>query len=415
MSPKSKKVVAEVPENASPSAEVETKDVAEVVSDAPAKVAEPEGGEENYLEDTPKAGQNSSNKSGKASAVKATAKPEAVAATGEKRQRSIAEMFGGGKGKDGASKKARASTPPGGRGMASSSPGGPGEASSSKAPARRTVNGVTLLKYVPFSLSEFQGSLTERQRELLALEFKILKDELKKPSFIKLKEFLWEEGVRGKDKPCPSVYPPAADIYAWSRYTPLGRVKVVIIGQDPYHGPKQAHGLCFSVRPGVAVPPSLKNMYTEIKNSYPSFVPPKHGSLVSWANAGVLLLNTSLTVKASQAGSHAGKGWEPFTDAVVKAVDKYGGASLPGSNGVGKGVVFLAWGAWAAKRVAGLDKKKHCILTSPHPSPLSAHRGFIGNGHFKKANDWLEQKYGVDSTVDWCTLDINAKEGGEEA
>ncbi|KAG8686156.1 hypothetical protein FRC08_012714 [Ceratobasidium sp. 394] len=105
-------------------------------------------------------------------------------------------------------------------------------------------------------------------------------------------------------------------------------------------------------------------MYTEIKNSYPNFVPPKHGSLVSWANAGVLLLNTSLTVKASQAGSHAGKGWEPFTDAVVKAVDKYGGANLPGSNGVGKGVVFLAWGSWAAKRVAGLDKKKHCILTS---------------------------------------------------
>ncbi|KAG9075137.1 hypothetical protein FS749_013221, partial [Ceratobasidium sp. UAMH 11750] len=239
MSPKSKKVVEQAPENASPSAaETETKDVAEVVSDAPAKMAEPEGGEENYLEDTPRPSQNTSNKSGKAGA-KSTAKPEAAAATGEKRQRSIAEMFGGGKGKGEASKKARAS-----------SPDAPDEASSSKTPARRTVNGVLLLKYVPFSLSEFQASLTERQRELLALEcdtlgkswFKILKDELKKPSFIKLKEFLWEEGVQGKDKPCPTVYPPAADIYAWSRYTPLGRVKVVIIGQDPYHGPKQAHG-----------------------------------------------------------------------------------------------------------------------------------------------------------------------------
>ncbi|KAG8757010.1 hypothetical protein FRC12_010411 [Ceratobasidium sp. 428] len=407
----------------SPAKEPETNDVAEDVPDTPASKPEPEGGEENYLDDTPRTSQNSSsNKSGKAAAGKSTAKPEAAATTGEKRQRSIAEMFGGGKGKDGAAKKARASTPPGQRSaMASSSPGGPDEAGSSKAPARRTVNGVTLLKYVPFSMSEFKGSLTDRQRELLALEcdtlglswFKILKDELKKPSFIKLKEFLWEEGVQGKDKLCPTVYPPAADIYAWSRYTPLGRVKVVIIGQDPYHGPKQAHGLCFSVRPGVAVPPSLKNMYTEIKNSYPNFVPPKHGSLVSWANAGVLLLNTSLTVKASQAGSHAGKGWEPFTDAVVKAVDKYGGANLPGGNGVGKGVVFLAWGSWAAKRVAGLDKKKHCILTSAHPSPLSAHRGFIGNGHFKKANDWLEQKYGIESTVDWCTLDINAKEGNE--
>ncbi|KAG9119881.1 hypothetical protein FRC07_004878, partial [Ceratobasidium sp. 392] len=321
MSPR--KAAAKVKADAPPAEEIETKDVAEDVPDASASKPEPESGEENYLDDTPQPSQNSANKSGKAGA-KSTAKPEASAATGEKRQRSIAEMFGGGKAKGGAAKKARASSPAGGR---SSSPAGPDEAGSSKAPARRTVNGVTLLKYVPFSMNEFQGSLTDRQRELLALEcdtlglswFKILKDELKKPTFIRLKEFLWEEGVRGKDKPCPGVYPPAADIYAWSRYTPLGRVKVVIIGQDPYHGPKQAHGLCFSVRPGVAVPPSLKNMYTEIKNSYPNFVPPKHGSLVSWANAGVLLLNTSLTVKASQAGSHAGKGWEPFTDAVVKA------------------------------------------------------------------------------------------------
>ncbi|QRV84210.1 Uracil DNA glycosylase superfamily [Ceratobasidium sp. AG-Ba] len=395
----------------------ETTDVGEV-KDEEATASMPDtaaasGAEENYLDDSPHQSQTSSNKTSKAG----TAKPEASASTGEKRQRSIAEMFGG-------SKKARASTPPGVRraAMASSSPGG-ADAGASKAPAKRTINGLPVLKYIPFSLSEFQNSLTERQKELLQLEcdtfglswFKILKDEFKKPYFIKLKEFLWEEGIQGKDKPCPKVYPPAADIYAWSRYTPLGKVKVVIIGQDPYHGPKQAHGLCFSVRPGVAVPPSLKNMYTEIKNTYPGFVPPKHGSLVSWANSGVLLLNTSLTVKAGQAGSHANKGWETFTEAVVKAVDKYGGANLPNGNGVGKGVVFLAWGSWAAKRVAGLDKKKHCILTSAHPSPLSAHRGFLGNGHFKKANDWLEQKYGIESKVDWCTLDENAIKEGDSA
>ncbi|TDL25619.1 uracil-DNA glycosylase [Rickenella mellea] len=274
------------------------------------------------------------------------------------------------------------------------------------------------LNSVPFSLSAFQESLSEEHRNLLRLEcetmgkswLKILKDEIKKPYFIGLKTFLWNEGVRSPDDESNSskIYPSPKNIYAWSN-TPLGRLRVVIIGQDPYHGPGQAHGLCFSVPPGVAIPPSLRNIYKEIKTEYPDFVLPKHGNLTKWADNGVLLLNTALTVRAHEAGSHSGKGWEQFTDKVVDVVDKYGGANLSnglaGKTGYGRGIVFLAWGAWAAKRVAKLDKKKHLILTSAHPSPLSASRGFLGNGHFKKANDWLGERYGQDGLVDWCKLD----------
>ncbi|CAE6444873.1 unnamed protein product [Rhizoctonia solani] len=389
--------------------DTESGDVKDTQADADAEEDSKDNKDaENYLDDTPRASQ--ANAESSPSKGKTTAKPETVAHTGEKRQRSIASMLG-------VTKKARASSPAPAR---SSSPAAGDEPSTSTG-SKRTVNGVMALKYIPFSMDTFIAGLNDEQKKLLQLEcetlnkvwFKVLKDELTKPYFIKLKQFLWEEGVKDPETLCTKIYPPTKDIYSWSRCTPLGRVKVVIIGQDPYHGPKQAHGLCFSVRPGVQVPPSLRNMYKEIKSSYPAFEPPKHGYLTSWANQGVLLLNTSLTVRASQAGSHAGKGWETFTDAVVKAVDKYGGASLSGSNGVGRGVVFMAWGAWAGKRVAGLDKKKHCILTSAHPSPLSANRGFLGNGHFKKANDWLEQRYGVDNAIDWCGLDVNAKEGGD--
>jgi uracil-DNA glycosylase len=272
------------------------------------------------------------------------------------------------------------------------------------------------LNAIPFSLTQYQESLSTDQRGLLALEcaymgkswLKVLKDEIKKPYFIALKKFLWEEGVRGPDEIPKSlkIFPSPDNIYAWSN-TPLGKVKIVIIGQDPYHGPGQAHGLCFSVPPGVTVPPSLRNIYAEIKAEYPEFEPPKHGYLTPWADNGVLMLNTCLTVKAAQAGSHSNNGWEVFTDKVVDMVDKYGGANLGADNlGFGRGVVFLAWGSWAAKRVAKLSKTKHLILTSAHPSPLSAHKGFLGNGHFKAANDWLEQKYGQDSKVDWCSLAI---------
>jgi len=181
---------------------------------------------------------------------------------------------------------------------------------------------------------------------------------------------------------------------------------------DPYHGQGQAHGLCFSVPTGVAVPPSLRNIYLELKAEYPGFEVPKHGNLSAWAANGVLMLNTCLTVRAGDPGSHSNKGWEEFTERVVDVVDKYGGANLPtagnssDTTGISQGVVFLAWGAWAAKRVTKLTKGKHLILKSAHPSPKSADRGFWGNNHFRLANEWLEAKYGIEGKVDWCELDV---------
>ncbi|KDE07229.1 hypothetical protein MVLG_02452 [Microbotryum lychnidis-dioicae p1A1 Lamole] len=230
----------------------------------------------------------------------------------------------------------------------------------------------------------------------------LLKAEITKDYFLDLKRFLWKEGVQGPESTTAKVFPRARDIYSWSRHCPLDKVKIVVIGQDPYHNEGQAHGLAFSVRPGVAVPPSLRNMYKELSNEYPDFVPPKTGDLTPWARSGVLLLNTSLTVQAHKANSHAGKGWESFTDKVVHLVDKFGGSD--GAGKLGKGVVFFAWGAWAAKRVAKLDTTKHLVLRSAHPSPLSVHRGFLNNGHFKQANEWLEKKYGPDGIIDWSSV-----------
>ncbi|KAF8623690.1 hypothetical protein AX17_007388 [Amanita inopinata Kibby_2008] len=282
------------------------------------------------------------------------------------------------------------------------------------------------LNAIPFSLSGFRESMSEEEGRILALEcdtmgkswLKVLKDEIKKPYFLQLKRFLWEEGVRWpNDVPNNlKVYPAPRNIYAWSN-TPLGKIKVVIIGQDPYHGENQAHGLCFSVLPGITVPPSLRNIYAELKSEYSDFTPPKHGTLTAWANNGVLLLNTCLTVRARTPGSHSKKGWEQFTDKVIDVVDRYGGANLSAglsdSNGIGRGVVFLAWGAWAAKRVAKLNKDKHLILKCPHPSPLANTRGpgFLGNGHFKAANKWLEEKYGAEGRVDWCNLNVEQANG----
>ncbi|THV02844.1 uracil-DNA glycosylase [Dendrothele bispora CBS 962.96] len=284
---------------------------------------------------------------------------------------------------------------------------------SSSAVSSKGPIGLQKLNSIPFSLKAFQESLTEEQRNLLQLEcqtmgkswLKVLKDEIKKPYFISLKRFLWEEGVRNVDDSARSrVYPSPNNIYTWSN-TPLGRVKVVIIGQDPYPGRGQAHGLCFSVPVGVSVPPSLVNIYAEIKAEYPEFQPPKHGNLSAWASNGVLMLNTCLTVRAGNAGSHANKGWEQFTDKVLDVVDRYGGANLPSGLGVGRGVVFMAWGSFAEKRVAKMNKNKHLILTSAHPSPRAAHLGFLGNGHFRAANKWLEKKYGPEAKVDWCRLE----------
>ncbi|KAG0659291.1 hypothetical protein C6P46_005221 [Rhodotorula mucilaginosa] len=224
-----------------------------------------------------------------------------------------------------------------------------------------------------------EGSSAPSEADLLALEattlhpswLEHLQDELRKPYFLDLKRFLWSEGLRGtQDRQGGKlkVFPPARDVYAWSRYTPLRDVKVVILGQDPYHDDGQAHGLCFSVRPGVRIPPSLRNIYKEIKEEYPEFDVPKHGNLTALARSGVLLLNTSLTVSPHKAGSHSNRGWETFTDKVIDLVDRYGGhkpeADAESAGEMGKGVVVLAWGAWAAKRVAKMDKKKHLILTS---------------------------------------------------
>ncbi|WVW80956.1 uracil-DNA glycosylase [Kwoniella bestiolae CBS 10118] len=236
-----------------------------------------------------------------------------------------------------------------------------------------------------------------------------LQDELTKSYFLNLKEFVTTEQKTKK------VFPPAEDIYSWSRFCPLKDIRVVIIGQDPYHDDGQAHGLAFSVRKGVRIPPSLRNMYKEMHDEIPEFVIPKHGDLTEWAKHGVLLLNTSLTVRAHEAGSHANKGWDTFTAAVLKVVTSRlapGPSTISSTDKVpgAKGVVFMAWGAHAAKMCAGVDKTKHLILKSAHPSPLSASRGFFGNNHFKKANEWLELKYGPEGGIDWKAL--GAGEGG---
>lgn len=172
------------------------------------------------------------------------------------------------------------------------------------------------------------------------------------------------------------------------RYTEFNQVKVVILGQDPYHGPNQAHGLSFSVRPGIPAPPSLMNMYKELANDIPGFTIPQHGCLQSWAEQGVLLLNTVLTVEAGQAHSHANLGWETFTDRVISAL-----------NEKRDGIVFLLWGAHAQRKGSIIDTQRHHVLKSPHPSPLSAHRGFLGCRHFSKTNQFLIQQ--GQSPIDW--------------
>jgi uracil-DNA glycosylase len=337
-------------------------------------------------------------------------KPKPVPSTSTtngKRQRTLFDMLGSApsQASDTRSKKPKLTASSSGN----DKPSAAGTQPSGQSPGLQSLNSI------PFSSTEYVASLTADQKRLLKLEcetmgkswLKVLKDEIRKPYFNLLKEFLWKEGVHGPDDSAEDlkVYPAPRNIYSWSNYTPLGKVRVVMIGQDPYHGPGQAHGLCFSVPHGVTTPPSLRNIYAEIKAEYEGFVPPKHGNLTAWAEAGVLMLNTCLTVRARTAGSHQGKGWEQFTDRVIEVVDRYGGANLGVKSGLGQGVVFLAWGSWAAKRVAKLNKTKHLILSSAHPSPLSASRGFFGNGHFRKANDWLEGRYGPDGRVDWSQLD----------
>jgi uracil-DNA glycosylase len=209
--------------------------------------------------------------------------------------------------------------------------------------------------------------------------------EFGQPYMKALKEFLLQEKQAGQ-----AVYPRGGEIFNALNTTPFENVRVVIIGQDPYHGPGQAHGLCFSVRKGVALPPSLVNIYKEIEAEYGAKMP-KCGDLTRWAEQGVLLLNATLTVRAASAGSHQNKGWEQFTDAVIRAL-----------NERHEHLVFMLWGSYAQKKGAFIDRGKHLVLQSPHPSPLSAHRGFLGNGHFKKANEYLAAH--GSPPVDWLAV-----------
>ncbi|MCH7815180.1 MAG: uracil-DNA glycosylase [Proteobacteria bacterium] len=197
-----------------------------------------------------------------------------------------------------------------------------------------------------------------------------------------LRAFLLQEKSLGK-----RIFPPGNEIFNALNATRFTDVKVVVLGQDPYHGPGQAHGLCFSVRPGVGLPPSLINIYKELQADV-EFVAPKHGCLSHWAAQGVLLLNSVLTVEAGRAASHQGKGWEKFTDQIVHLL-----------NTENSGLVFILWGSYAQKKGAMIDPDKHLVLQSPHPSPLSASRGFFGNGHFSRANEYL-QRLGK-APIDW--------------
>ena len=185
-----------------------------------------------------------------------------------------------------------------------------------------------------------------------------------------------------------TVYPQQKEVFNALSTTPFEQVKVVILGQDPYHGPNQAHGLCFSVKPGVATPPSLKNIYKELATDIDGFKIPNHGYLLPWAEQGVLLLNTVLTVEKGQAHSHKHLGWEQFTDKVIKGLSERG-----------QDIVFLLWGAHAQKKGQSIDKARHHILTAPHPSPLSAHRGFLGCRHFSRTNEFLEKTQRA--PIDW--------------
>lgn len=195
--------------------------------------------------------------------------------------------------------------------------------------------------------------------------------------------FVESERAAGK-----AIFPPAKDVFNAFRATEFNDVKVVILGQDPYHGPRQAHGLCFSVLPGIKTPPSLVNMYKELAQDIDGFQIPAHGYLQSWAEQGVLLLNTVLTVEQGKAHSHAKTGWETFTDKVIEAVNQHQ-----------SGVVFLLWGSHAQKKGRFIDRNKHHVLAAPHPSPLSAHRGFFGCGHFSHANQILNCQ--GKATIDW--------------
>jgi len=210
-----------------------------------------------------------------------------------------------------------------------------------------------------------------------------LRENFALPAMAALKQFLLAEKAAGK-----RIFPKGSEYFRALDLTPLEKVRVVILGQDPYHGPGQAHGLCFSVRPGTRIPPSLVNIYKELESDL-GIAPARHGCLEHWAEQGVLLLNAVLTVEMGRAASHQGQGWEGFTDAVIRLV-----------NARETPAVFMLWGSHAQKKAAFVDARKHLVLRAPHPSPLSAHSGFFGCRHFSKANAFLEA-HGM-APIDWA-------------
>lgn len=231
---------------------------------------------------------------------------------------------------------------------------------------------------MPEAKPEFESSVIELESSWR----KRLQADLDSEYMAQLRDFLREQKALGK-----TVYPAADKIFAALNAAPFDSVKVVILGQDPYHGPGQAHGLCFSVMRDIQVPPSLRNIYKELASDV-NFVPPTHGCLIEWARQGVLLLNSVLTVEESLAASHKGKGWERFTDSIVNHL-----------NDEAESIVFILWGNYAQKKGAMIDRERHLVLQSAHPSPLSASRGFYGNHHFSKSNEYLQAQNKV--AIDW--------------
>lgn len=209
----------------------------------------------------------------------------------------------------------------------------------------------------------------------------VLQEEFEQPYFEKLTQFVKSEYKEHR------IYPPGSQIFSAFDHCSFEETKVVILGQDPYHGPDQAHGLCFSVNEGIPMPPSLLNIFKEVRSDLGKELPP-HGNLNRWADQGVLLLNATLTVRASEAGSHQKHGWETFTDRVISILSRKK-----------KNIVFLLWGAYAQKKSALIAEENHLVLKAPHPSPLSAHRGFFGSRHFSQTNEYLESN--VLHTISW--------------
>ncbi|OWF48536.1 uncharacterized protein LOC110452944 [Mizuhopecten yessoensis] len=255
----------------------------------------------------------------------------------------------------------------------------------------------TLAQILCVTLTDLDKMKQEQNRQALIVDIGsswdfILKGEFSEPYFQELANYIAEERSKGAIYPLThQVFPPAHQVFSWTQFCTPESVKVVILGQDPYHEPNQAHGLCFSVQTGAKIPPSLENIYKELKNDIEGFQHPGHGCLIGWAAQGVLLLNSCLTVGHGQANSHRNRGWEKFTDAVISWLNKNR-----------TGLVFILWGSYAQKKGLCIDKMKHCVLQGVHPSPLSAYRGFYGCNHFSMCNAVLEAN--GKTPIDWTWL-----------